>query len=239
MPDPGHEAGGDYGLHAVSCPLRHDCWAIGQLMTANGTHRTVVVHWNGVRWSAVTMPRAAGDLSGLACVSAADCWIIGSRDGLNEAMHWNGARWSVVPTPRHGDNSVGLACTAPRNCWTAGTSVLHWNGARWSVAVTPRRPRAVSRTGIACTSKKDCWAVEEYFNGAGTGLNLALHWNGTRWAEVSMPQPGGIGPDAGSLLESVACTSSSSCWAVGTAILDAGSQRNEALHWNGTRWTRG
>jgi hypothetical protein len=208
-------------------------------MTANGTHRTVVVHWNGVRWSAVTMPRAAGDLSGLACVSAADCWIIGSRDGLNEAMHWNGARWSVVPTPRHGDNSVGLACTAPRNCWTAGTSVLHWNGARWSVAVTPRRPRAVSRTGIACTSKKDCWAVEEYFNGAGTGLNLALHWNGTRWAEVSMPQPGGIGPDAGSLLESVACTSSSSCWAVGTAILDAGSQRNEALHWNGTRWTRG
>jgi hypothetical protein len=239
VPDPGHDAGGLYGLGTVSCPLRHDCWAIGGLITANGIHRTVVLHWNGAIWSAVTMPRSAGDLSGLACISPADCWIIGSRDGLNEAMHWNGTRWSVVPTPRHGDNAGGLACTAARNCWTAGTSMLHWNGARWSAAVTPRRPRPIRRNGIACTGKKNCWAVEEYFNSAGTGLSLAIHWNGTRWSKVSMPQLGGIGPDAASALFSVACTSPSNCWAVGTAVLDAGIQRNEALHWNGTRWTRG
>ena len=49
-------------------------------------------------------------------------------------------------------------------------------------------------------------------------------------ADLAIPQPGGR---LGAELQSVRCTSSSNCWAVGT-------ERNlsEALHWNGQQWTQ-
>ena len=49
-------------------------------------------------------------------------------------------------------------------------------------------------------------------------------------AGSAIPQPGGR---LGAALQSVRCTSSSNCWAVGT-------ERNlsEALHWNGQQWTQ-
>jgi hypothetical protein len=55
-----------------------------------------------------------------------------------------------------------------------------------------------------------------------------------------MPQAGGTGPDVGTLLTGVTCTSSSNCLAVGRASVNSGEDLvNEAVHWNGTRWSAG
>lgn len=48
-----------------------------------------------------------------------------------------------------------------------------------------------------------------------------------------VPEPG-----TGSSLLGTYCTSSASCWAVGTYGLNATTGANEVLHWNGTRWLK-
>ena len=61
-----------YQVVAVS---RNDIWATG--ITADGRGRTVLMHWNGDRWSTVAMPRrnAAGGPEGLAVASPNNVWL--------------------------------------------------------------------------------------------------------------------------------------------------------------------
>jgi hypothetical protein len=43
---------------------------------------------------------------------------------------------------------------------------------------------------------------------------------------------------ASNQLGGAACTSSRNCWAVGSyGSIDVGSERNQALHWNGKKWS--
>ena len=90
---------------------------------------------------------------------------------------------------------------------------------------------------VSCTISSNCWAVGTYASN-GAGLNQALHWNGTKWSVVSTPSPGGTGANDVSALDSVRCTSSSNCWAVGlSGTISPIVLLNEALHWNGTSWS--
>jgi hypothetical protein len=59
------------------------------------------------------------------------------------------------------------------------------------------------------------------------------HWNGTAWKQVPSPKPS---PGASSVLYSVAATSASNAWAVGTT--EFASAKTLILHWNGTAWKR-
>ncbi len=91
--------------------------------------------------------------------------------------------------------------------------------------------------GVFCTSRTSCWAVGAQDGAGGVGLlNQAMHWNGTRWRNVSVPNPGGTGADSVSELFAVRCVAAANCWAVGVHS-SGGAQLNEALHWNGTKWT--
>lgn len=92
----------------------------------------------------------------------------------------------------------------------------------------------------ACTSASNCWAVGSYGStsgGTGTVLNQALRWNGSTWTQVSAPDPGGTANLDSNTLNAVRCTSVSNCWAVGDAQNSSGVARNQALHWNGTKWS--
>jgi hypothetical protein len=180
---------------------------------------------------------------------------------LNEALRWNGSAWSQLDIPSPGGTSDGdisqlfsLACTSSANCWAAGSygsafpadtslnQVLHWNGDSWSQADVPE-PAGTSGASQelifdSCSSATNCWAVGDYrsSDGAGTTLNQALHWDGGNWSQVDTPQPGGAARGDMNRLTGVRCTSPASCWAVGMAEMSGGSDFNQALHWNGTRW---
>ena len=152
----------------------------------------------------------------MACASAVSCWAAGSystagRPGanLNQALHWNGKKWSQVATPDPDGTGAG----------------------------------AVNRlSDVTCTGPVSCWAVGEFGSisgSVGVVVNEALHWNGRRWSLVATPDPGGLASDDSNFLEGVRCASAASCWAVGFSAPAGQPARNQALHWNGTRWSVG
>jgi hypothetical protein len=203
------------------------------------------------------------ELLGVSCTAPTSCWAVGEHSGNlgfehNQVVHWNGRKWSLVLVPDPGGPSstsdsglFGVSCAAPASCWAVGNSspryaapqlneVLHWNGRKWSRAQVPTPNGFSELFGVSCPSPDNCWAVGTVITGvnnvgyASGALNEVLHWNGRKWRLIATPDPGGTTLPATNVLNGVSCASAASCWAVG----DAGySSSNEALHWNGSRWS--
>lgn len=201
------------------------------------------------------------------CLAIGSYGSIGSTLVLrNEALRWNGSKWSKLTTPNPGGTTtngdvsdlIGLGCATSSNCWAAGAygdlstqtflnQILHWNGRKWSLATTPdpdgTGTGASNQLSAAnCTSVTSCWAVGSYGSVSGsTGviLNEALHWNGTKWSLATTPNPAGTADKDQNQLFAIRCTSARSCWAVGERQKSGGPELNQALRWNGTRWTTG
>lgn len=101
----------------------------------------------------------------------------------------------------------------------------------------PRPGKHSALNGVYCTSPGNCWAVGEYGPIENAEANEVLHWNGRKWSQVPVTSPGGTGTGAFSDLFAVRCTSAGNCWAVG--YYDKGeTELNQALHWNGKKWSR-
>ena len=91
--------------------------------------------------------------------------------------------------------------------------------------------------GVFCTAAANCWAVgERQPSLGGPILNQVLHWNGHTWRRVTVPNPGGTGPNSVNQLFAVRCVNARYCWAVGEDSPNRNFYRNEALHWNGKKW---
>jgi hypothetical protein len=59
-------------------------------------------------------------------------------------------------------------------------------------------------TGVAATSKTNAWAVGYYVNTAGAQFSYSEHWNGKNWTIVSMPNPGNVNGNGGTLPRDIA-----------------------------------
>jgi hypothetical protein len=178
-------------LYDVTCPAPSDCWAAGAHWTGT-IYRTLLDHWDGNSWTVATSPNTAVDqdniLSGVTCVSSANCWAVGSFDSYSQALieRWDGTSWTIVPLPQAGDPLNAVTCLSASDCWAAGpyytpnppaqTLLVHWNGTSWAKVVSPNTGAGQSNTlsGIACASSSDCWAVGRY-SSAGS-QTLTLHY---------------------------------------------------------------
>ena len=152
-PNPGGTGAGHINeLNAVGCASGR-CFAVGLY----GTQTSVVpvghdeiLRWNGRHWTKARAPDPAyGQLYGVTCVTARDCWAVGTKGPLaskkNQAVHWNGRKWYQVRTPDPGTGQnflIGVRCTSATNCWAVGLGgtsgglqeeILRWNGTKWSV----------------------------------------------------------------------------------------------------------
>ncbi len=165
--------------------------------------------------------------------------------------------WTIVATPGTGGDDVvlGTACANAVQCWAVGASIQNigggqssfnplietWNGASWALTATPAIPGDVGGGlfQVACVNGVDCWAVGAVLSnpqgGNPTGT-LIEHWDGTSWSIVPSPNPTGSGV-VGALLQSVSCSSSSNCFAVGYAADDNGENLSDVIEqWNGSTW---
>ena len=230
VPEPGGTAAGDNNnLNAVRCASATNCWAVGDYRPLGSALLDQVLHWNGKKWSVMSVPTPGGTASGdfnelndVACTSAASCWAVGyygidmttstteSVVALTLALHWNGRKWSLVRTPN-----------------PAGHSKNHVN----------------ALNAVRCASVRDCWAAGS--DGAGGSFinrNLMLHWNGVKWATMRVPDPGGTAKSAINQIRGLACTSPANCWAAGSygKELAGGHEklRNQVMHWNGKKWVK-
>jgi len=107
--------------------------------------------------------------------------------------------------------------------------------AAWSIVNTPNESSTSDNelSGLSCLTSTDCVAVGDYNLDNSTGFKTLIEqWNGSSWSIVNSPN---ISGNSGDQLNSVYCTSSSSCWAVGggegygtPAVIE---------QWNGSAWS--
>ena len=132
-------------LGGVTATSAKNAWAAGtSFVPTTVTIRTVILHWNGVRWRRTPSPNPPTiDGDGLFAVSASsadDAWAVGTNTaGPSLTEHWNGTSWRAVPAPgcaALADVSVLPSGTA----WAVGSFgnqkpvILRWNGTAWHSA---------------------------------------------------------------------------------------------------------
>ena len=95
-------------VSAASSISPHDIWAVigqgGQIVAPPGPAGGEMVHWNGVKWQLIPLPKSLGrrgDPTSIDALSDHNVWIGGgttnAKLGLTEsAAHWNGVTWKVA-----------------------------------------------------------------------------------------------------------------------------------------------
>jgi hypothetical protein len=248
-------------LNAVAAVSGKNVWAVGCSVGCNGPD-SLILHWNGKKWSRVTSPDpGAGldELTGVSAVSASNVWAVGyacPTAGCGTfttlIVHWNGRKWSTVTSPDPSAESnllYGVTAVSATDIWAAGSEmpdgsaqsnsmVLHWNGRKWSRVHSPAvSGESTTLYGISAASATDAWAVGNACIGCGapgeTADTFTIHWNGRRWSRTDGP-----GPSAGyNVLFGVKTLGPDNAWAVGDTN---GSSGIDALigHWNGKDWSQ-
>jgi hypothetical protein len=220
-PSPDHQAGLN-GIGQVTGVSARNAWAVGsycaRLCQVDGeVDRTLILHWNGARWSTVGSPDPGPGYSVLAGVTALQA----------------GGGWAVGS---YADRSSSSALRP---------LILRYTGIRWTPAAVPRplqgRPSRVL-TAVTATSASNAWAVgysctancstQAAVNQADR--TLILHWNGSRWSPAPSPDPGA----RYDILTAVSATSADSAWAVGDFVTRAGTIAPLILRWTGSAWAQ-
>jgi hypothetical protein len=254
-PNPG---GGQHVLEAVAAASSSDVWAVGYSMAQAPHEHTLILHWDGIKWSTVPSPdpsRLYGNkLDGLTVISPKNAWAAGyyvskRHAARNLLLHWNGQNWRTYPIQSSGPLNDGLnAMTATSRSnvialgyqddatYTAKPAVVRWNGRRWRTMSGPRLGGAREGGYLLAArafSASNAWAVGNYATTA-TAQSLIEHWNGHRWTRVPHPNPSS-GQNFG-FLDGIAGTSPSDLWAAGCAQVN---EIDQTLieHWDGSAWT--
>ena len=252
-PDPGTEAF-LYGVHALTAS---NAWAVGYYF--DGTiFKTLILHWDGSAWTQVPSPNVSGAtqniLKAVRGTSAANLWAVGYHNNSGNVSqtlteHWNGTSWKVVSSPDPSGPALdqeltGVSASSASDAWAVGfyytgavdkSMILHWNGSAWKQATSPSPgSQGTFLEGVRTTSASNAWAVGSAYNGTGD-QTVTLHWDGSAWKQVKSPNPGGTTQNSD--LVSVAATTATDAWAVGSYSTSTG-QRTLALHWDGSAWTQ-
>lgn len=235
-PNPG---GGNNQLNGVAVISANDVWAVGYYDAGEGPSQTLLEHWDGKSWKAVTSPNPstnANVLNAVTAISSTNVWAVGdyldTSTGIWKTLteHWDGTAWSVVSSPSPGSYLsnvlTGISGKSANDVWAVGyyqdsagateTLIEHWDGSTWSVVTSPDVSTAYGSANVlnavTVVSSTDIWAVG-YYQNDGTGhqhQSLTLHWDGTSWSVVSSPTSG-----TAANLNAVTAASDGTVWAVG------------------------
>ncbi|MGO9973861.1 MAG: hypothetical protein ACLP01_13860 [Solirubrobacteraceae bacterium] len=208
-------------LASVSCSSADACTAVGDAtgnISMNFTPSTLTLRFDGAGWSLQTPPSiGAEELAGVSCPTDADCTAVGSP----LAAQWTGGVWVAQTLPDASATSAAVSCSAPDACTLVGydsttspyTPVAErWDGSTWTVQSLPNGGSTLY--GVACTSGTSCTAV-----GDGTLIEL---WNGTGWSIVPSPNPSDGDLNVSPHLQTISCSATASCVAVGWYVDTAG-----------------
>jgi len=260
-PGPADPAGAtSSSLAGVACPSTTSCFAVGWYWSSGANH-ALIERFDGTAWSVAASPTLSSDgssLAGIACPSADSCFAVGKQGAaLSDtpvAERWDGNTWSIGSSPPGPAGTslsalAGVACPAPSSCVAAGTAatlaphlifesafVDTWNGTSWSNDDRATVTNA-SLASLSCTTSTACIAVgtTTTTNGnVGTTKSFVEQLDDSGWSLVSSPTPGGA---TAAPLYGVACTTATSCYAVGSSSDSGGSSQSLIVRWDGTSWS--
>jgi hypothetical protein len=183
-PSPGSQGN---GLSEVLMFSATNAWAVGSYFDTGQDAKSLVLHWNGTKWTKVASPSVSGvstSLTGIDGKSANDIWAVGGTTDF-----------SVFPA-------------------TYRTVILHWNGTKWTKQQHPGSDETL--LGVDVLPTGTAWAVggppnAGGFGGGSTGNTVALKYDGTKWSSVSSADPA----DSANSLAGVSATSAHDIVAVG------------------------
>lgn len=124
----GSLAGELRGVVALSAT---DAWAVGDYTASNHTIRTLIAHWDGTSWQAVSSPDAWGSLTSVAAAGARDVRAVGHiaiSDGANQHLlieQWNGTTWQIMTSPEPSGTRYSLSSVTTDSTgafWAVGAS---------------------------------------------------------------------------------------------------------------------
>jgi hypothetical protein len=228
------------GMDSVVALSRTNAWAEGTIYHGKTlVNSPYVLHWNGAKWSAVTIPASSGYYSTqVSASSASNVWVLGTdvNGSLNQKIfRYDGAHWHTMSVPE--GNLNNLMVLSATDVWVTGqttctttpksskcvTDVWQWNGSKWLA-----HPINSSVYSIDASSASNVWAVGlGGVNSKGEGTVAAYRWAGTHWTPVAMSHPDMSGwPNIG-------MGSASNVWIEGWR---GASSQVLALHWNGSKW---
>src|SRR5215471_18913367 len=249
-------------LNTVACASASTCIAAGAYIDSSGAFRALAERWDGASWAIQPTPRLPGGmislLIGVACTSATGCLAVGfsgPNGGDNQspatlAERWDGSAWRVQHTPSPpgaaASNLNAASCVSRTACIAVGNTsnsrgtslplAQRWNGHSWSIQPAPSPADGGNLIGVSCTSPSACAAVGGRIEPPGKPQGtLAERWDGRRWRIQPTPSLPG---NAVKLLAGVACTSRSSCMAVGNEFDPATGESLGTLaeRWDGRTW---
>jgi hypothetical protein len=248
-------------LSGISCTSSTECTAVGHYWPSSGGPFSLAERWNGVSWSAQTVPNPSGTveslLSSISCTSSSACTAVGEYKTASFVNHslaerWNGTEWMIQEVPQpSGERPMGLTgvgCVSTVSCIAVGSTrtslktitpyAAQWNGTTWSIQEMPGKTesRGVQIEGVSCTAASACTAVGWSHTGANNiynYYNVAERWNGTQWVFETIAH---TEEESLSKFRGVSCTSSTNCVAVGT-LLSVEPNRTHVMRWNGTGWS--
>ncbi len=184
-------------LISVTATSADNAWAVGGRSSGKGSpSRTLILHWNGRRWSRVPSPSPLAPdsiLLGVAPVTGSDAWAVGGSTFVLQShtlvLHWNGHAWARVasPTPGIAGSLDGVVASSASDAWavggfaTAGSGsalLLHWNGRRWTslpAALPPGSLGSDGLLGVGAASPRDVWAVGSAADAGNVNQPFASH----------------------------------------------------------------
>ncbi len=243
-------------IQDVACASSTRCMAVGYTMSSSNVDQTLIESWNGKKWTIVTSPDTAVSdiLSGISCVASSACIAVGrslnaSNTGSTLIESWNGKKWRIVTSPNHGKNGSilnAVSCAAVGSCTAVGefynssgdtlSLAESSNGGHWSIASSPNSSTSLNYlNGVSCTSPTSCVAVGTYDDGAMAGWTLTETWDGISWTVVPSADVGSDGQT--NTLQSVSCSSATSCTAVGSYTANNLGSQTLIESWDGMTWS--
>jgi hypothetical protein len=245
-------------MDGVSCPTTTKCELVG--VTGNNGTLPLAALWNGklgkASISSQLVPAPPGStlalLNGVSCTSVNACTAVGFFTDAAHVAHtlverWNGSSWQIDPsgTPPGLNNALfnAVSCASATFCMAVGSHgssaelVAIWNGSTWQFLLESNFNGATfaSLHGVSCAADGSCITVGQTSgpNGSTGTFPLALKWIPNQFFLLNTVSLS----STFNTLNSVSCTSSSNCLAVGSFQDFRGQQDTLAEQWNGSTWS--
>jgi hypothetical protein len=238
VPSPDTSPTLDNDLGQVSCTSPNFCVAVGDAKNSGFYYQPLVEMFDGTSWSIIPSPSTstteAQFLNGVTCLGTTFCVAVGAVEVTaghpqTLVLSYDGTQWVITPSPSPSpsiDILGAVSCPSITDCVAVGvnfnemaghgeTLIESFDGAKWMVTPSPNVPGSQDNTvyGISCTSISDCVAVGSYADASYVNHTLTLAYDGINWTIEPSPN---TSSDQDNVLQSVSCTSSTSCMAVGS-----------------------
>jgi hypothetical protein len=201
-------------VQAVGCDPASSCVALGRYVDSSGNDDLLILTDSGGAWTASQGPLPSGAsgldwISQVVCPAPGDCVAVGDYD-------------------EQGGGQDGLLLTETNGTWSASQAPL------------PSAGSDAYLSSVSCPSATSCVAVGSYWASSDWsqyGMILAGSFGSSwSWSAAVAPEPGNAAGDD-EYLETVSCTSTSSCLAAGQ--YDASTDNYEGALLTGSTGTSG